>query len=244
MKQNQSEKELSELKRVFEKIVFGIQEHSIILLDTLGNILTWNKGAEKIKGYKADEIIGQHVNIFYLPEDRNLKLAEKLMKEAGKKGSAFHIGKRLRKNGEIFWGRMELTAIKNDAGGIIGYTKLTCPLSSSSELGSFWFDNDGIFHIVGSKELCTEEKIEEFRLIIRSAVHDQAICCVADLRAAALSVISLSHPSAARYKAIALISDTTTDLNAELVLNLLPKEIPGKIVRNREEGTDWVKQFM
>ena len=132
MHQIQSAKQISDLKKVFEQMMIGVQEYSVILLDTNGTILTWNKGVEKIKGYQANEIIGQHISIFYLPEDRNLKLAEKLMEEAKAKGSAVHIGKRIRKNGSIFWGRIELTAIKNEEGDVIGYTKMAIPLSNTT----------------------------------------------------------------------------------------------------------------
>jgi PAS domain S-box-containing protein len=120
--------EIAELKNVFGKMVVDVQECSVILLDLNGTILTWNKGAENIKGYTPEEIIGQHISIFYLPEDRNLKLAEKLMEEAKAHGSAVHTGKRIKKNGTIFWGRIELTAIKNDAGNVIGFTKMATPI--------------------------------------------------------------------------------------------------------------------
>lgn len=123
---------ITDLKKVFEQVMIGVQEYSVILLDPSGTILTWNKGVEKIKGYKANEIVGQHISIFYLPEDRNQKLAEKLMEEARLKGSAFHIGKRIRKNGSIFWGRIELTAIKSENGDLIGFTKMANPLSDTN----------------------------------------------------------------------------------------------------------------
>jgi PAS domain S-box-containing protein len=101
MNQNQNiESEIAELKKIFEQVMIGVKECSVILLDLNGTILTWNKGVESIKGYRAEEIIGQHISIFYLPEERNLKLAEKLMAEAKAKGSAVHIGKRIRKTGQ------------------------------------------------------------------------------------------------------------------------------------------------
>lgn len=106
-------------------MVAEIQDFAIILLDTDGTILTWNKGAEKIKGYNENEIVGQNFNIFYLPLDRQEKLSEKLLALAKKEGRAKHIGRRVRKDGTIYWGSILLTAIHDELANIIGFTKLT-----------------------------------------------------------------------------------------------------------------------
>ena len=102
-----------------------IQDVPIILLDKDGTILSWNKGAQRIKGYTEAEIIGQNFNIFYMPQDREAKLPESLLKQAAKEGRAKHIGRRVRKDGTIFWGSILITAIHNNKGEVIGYTKLT-----------------------------------------------------------------------------------------------------------------------
>jgi PAS domain S-box-containing protein len=102
-----------------------IQDYAIILLDLDGNILTWNKGVEKIKGYKANEIIGKNFRIFYLPRDRDEGLPEKLLDLAKKEGRAKHIGRRVRKDGTIYWGSILITALHDDDGNVVGFTKLT-----------------------------------------------------------------------------------------------------------------------
>jgi len=102
-----------------------IQDYAIVLLDLDGTILTWNKGVEKIKGYKADEIIGQNFNIFYMPSDRQDNLPQKLIGHAKKEGRAKHIGRRVRKDGTIFWGSILITAIHDEEGEVVGFTKLT-----------------------------------------------------------------------------------------------------------------------
>lgn len=108
-----------------ERMVRDIQEFEIILLDKDGTILTWNKGAEKIKGYKEHEILGQNFNIFYMPQDRERRLPEQLIEIAKREGSAKHIGKRVRKDGTTFWGSIVITAIYDDNGELTNFTKIT-----------------------------------------------------------------------------------------------------------------------
>lgn len=102
-----------------------IQDYAIVLLDLNGNILTWNKGVEQIKGYKQEEIIGQNFSIFYMPGDRQANLPQKLLDLAKTEGRAKHIGRRVRKDGSIFWGSILITALHDEEGEVVGFTKLT-----------------------------------------------------------------------------------------------------------------------
>jgi PAS domain S-box-containing protein len=113
------------LQQLHVKMVEEIQDYAIILLDLDGTILTWNKGVEKIIGYTKDEIIGQNFNIFYMPQDRQEKLPEKLLELAAREGRARHIGRRVKKDGTAFWGSILITAIHNESGETIGFTKLS-----------------------------------------------------------------------------------------------------------------------
>ena len=112
-------------------MVSEIQDYAIILLDVDGTILTWNKGAQAIKGYKASEILGQNFRIFYLPRDREEKLPEKLIELAIREGRARHIGRRVRKDGTTFWGSILITALHDEEGAVIGFTKLTKELGEN-----------------------------------------------------------------------------------------------------------------
>lgn len=116
---------IEKLEELYKRMVEEVQDYAIILLDTDGTILTWNKGVEKIKGYKSGEIIGQNFNIFYLPLDRQARLPEQLLELARQEGRAKHIGRRLRKDGTIFWGSILITALHDDEGNVLGFTKLT-----------------------------------------------------------------------------------------------------------------------
>ena len=112
-------------RNLYQKMIEEIQDYAIILMDIDGTILSWNKGAEKIKGYRAEEILGQNFRLFYLPQDRQAGLPEQLIDLAKKEGRARHIGRRLKKDGTIFWGSILITALHDDDGEVIGFTKLT-----------------------------------------------------------------------------------------------------------------------
>lgn len=112
------------LERLHKRMVEEIQDYAIILLDLDGTILSWNKGAEAIKGYKAEEIIGQNFNMFYMPKDRDM-LPYQLLSLAKKEGRARHIGRRVRKDGTTFWGSILITALHDEDGSVVGFTKLT-----------------------------------------------------------------------------------------------------------------------
>jgi PAS domain S-box-containing protein len=113
------------LEQLHSKMIEEIQDYAIVLLDLDGTILTWNKGVEQIKGYKSEEIIGQYFGIFYLPQDRQDGLPEKLLELAKREGRARHIGRRVRKDGTVFWGSISITALHDEENNVMGFTKLT-----------------------------------------------------------------------------------------------------------------------
>ena len=123
------EEKVKLLERLHKQMIAEIQDYAIILLDLDGTILSWNKGAEYIKGYKESEILGQNFRLFYTPQDRQAGLPEQLIELAKKEGRARHIGKRVRKDGKTFWGSILITALHDEEGHVIGFTKLTKELS-------------------------------------------------------------------------------------------------------------------
>jgi PAS domain S-box-containing protein len=106
-----------------------IEDYAILLLDKDGNVENWNKGAEKVKGYKAEEIIGKHFSIFYTPADKASKKPEMLINLARNTGRVFDEGWRVRKDNTRFWGSITITAMYNDEQDVIGYTKITRDLT-------------------------------------------------------------------------------------------------------------------
>jgi len=113
----------------FEAMISEVEDYAIFLLDTSGNVVSWNKGAEKIKGYKADEIIGKNFRLFYPAEDIEKGLPDRLMEEARVKGKVTHEGWRVRNNGYRFWGNVTITALHDGAGTVIGFLKVTKDLT-------------------------------------------------------------------------------------------------------------------
>lgn len=113
----------------YHKMVEEVEDYAILMLDSRGIVRNWNKGAQKIKGYSEEEILGSHFRIFYTKEDREAGLPEQLMTEAATKGKAAHEGWRVRKDGTTFWGSIVITALHNDAGNVIGFSKVTRDLT-------------------------------------------------------------------------------------------------------------------
>jgi len=118
---------------IYLRMIEEVEDYAILLLDKNGNIETWNKGAEKIKGYKRDEVIGKNFRIFYTEEDRKNSLPEKLITEASANGKAIYEGWRVRKDGTMFWGNIVVTAIHNEGGSLAGFTKVTRDLTEKKQ---------------------------------------------------------------------------------------------------------------
>lgn len=120
--------ELRQSEDRYHKMIEEVEDYAILLLDRDGFIQNWNKGAEKIKGYKEEEIVGKNFRIFYHPHDREKQLPEKLIHEATVNGKAIHEGWRLRKDGSQFWGSIVITAL-HEGDEIVGFSKVTRDLT-------------------------------------------------------------------------------------------------------------------
>jgi len=125
--------ELRRSEEKYHKMIEEVEDYAIILLDKDGFIQNWNKGAEKIKGYKEEEIVGKNFQEFYLPEDQHTGLPFKLLNEAKEKGKALYEGWRKRKDGSILWGSVVMTALHNEKGENIGFSKVTRDLTEKKQ---------------------------------------------------------------------------------------------------------------
>jgi PAS domain S-box-containing protein len=123
------EEALRQSEERFRLLIEGVVDYAIFMLDTEGIITSWNSGAQRIKGYRPDEIIGRHFAAFYPPEDvKDGKPWEELAL-ARRTGRAENEGWRLKKNGERFWARAVVSALYNSDGHLRGFAKVTQDLS-------------------------------------------------------------------------------------------------------------------
>ncbi|HYF00577.1 MAG TPA: PAS domain S-box protein [Planctomycetota bacterium] len=124
-----AQEELRRAEERFRLLVDGIREYALFMLDPTGRIVSWNPGAERLKGYKAEEAIGLHHGIFYPPEDRSAGKPRRLLETAVSEGQARDEGWRVRKDGSRFWADVLITALY-DAGGLLrGFSKVTRDLT-------------------------------------------------------------------------------------------------------------------
>jgi PAS domain S-box-containing protein len=125
----QAEQTLRESEERFRLLVEGAQDYAIFMLDPQGNIASWNAGAERIKGYRAAEIIGQHFSIFYPVEAIEARWPQQELEIAEAEGRFEDEGWRLRKDGSRFWANVVITAVRDKNGTLKGFSKITRDLT-------------------------------------------------------------------------------------------------------------------
>jgi PAS domain S-box-containing protein len=114
---------------IFNQLVASVEEYAIFALDITGNILTWNLGAEKLKGYAEGDVVGTHFSRFYTPEDIARNHPANELRIALNSGKYEEEGWRVRKDGSRFWAYVVITAIRNSEGVVVGFGKVTRDLT-------------------------------------------------------------------------------------------------------------------
>ena len=122
-----------ESSETFRQLVEGVQDVAIFMLDGAGRVSTWNSGAERIKGYRAEEIVGQHFSRFYPPEAVAEGKPARLLAIAARDGRVEDEGWRVRKDGARFWAEVTITALRDSEGAVIGFAKVTRDLTARKE---------------------------------------------------------------------------------------------------------------
>ena len=116
-------------ERQFQMLVEGITDYAVFLLDIEGHVTTWNSGAERIKGYTAEEIIGKHFSVFYTPEDQAAGVPRRLLQTAAQEGRVEVLDWRVRKDGRRFWANVVIDAVRDTSGKLLGFAKIVRDLS-------------------------------------------------------------------------------------------------------------------
>jgi PAS domain S-box-containing protein len=141
----------------FELLVQSVTDYAIYMLDLEGRVSSWNEGARRFKGYEADEIIGEHFSRFYTPEEREQQIPRMALETAEREGRFEAEGWRVRKDGSRFWANVVIDPIRDSAGQLVGFAKVTRDLTEKK---------------AAEEELRASE--ERFRMLVQS-VTDYAI---------------------------------------------------------------------
>ena len=128
-----AEDELRSSEQQFRLLVEGVTDYAIYMLDPEGTITSWNHGAERIKGYTRDEVLGQHFSKFYTAEDIALEIPVTALATASRQGRFETEGWRVRKDGSCFWASVLIDAIHDDQGKVIGFAKITRDITEKRE---------------------------------------------------------------------------------------------------------------
>jgi PAS domain S-box-containing protein len=115
--------------RIYQLLVESVRDYAIFMLDPSGYIASWNRGAERIKGYKADEIIGRHFSVFYPQQDIVAGKPPFELEVAERDGRFEDEGIRIRKDGTTFWANVVITAVRDNDGTLVGFAKVTRDLT-------------------------------------------------------------------------------------------------------------------
>src|ERR1043165_5147483 len=124
-RRREAEERLRQSEEMFRLLVSAVRDYAIFMLDPTGHIVTWNAGAERINGYKPDEIIGKHFAIFYPEVDKESHKPERELEIARRTGVYEEEGWRLRKDGSRFWSNVLITAVRDEQGELRGFAKVT-----------------------------------------------------------------------------------------------------------------------
>ena len=114
---------------LYRRLVESVVDYAIFMLDARGRVVTWNEGAERIKGYRSEDIIGKHFSVFYTPEDLERGKPAWELEVATREGRVEDEAWRVRKDGSLFWANVVITALHDDSGALTGFAKVTRDLS-------------------------------------------------------------------------------------------------------------------
>ncbi|MDX6804445.1 PAS domain S-box protein [Terrihabitans rhizophilus] len=128
-----AQRALKQSEERFRILVQGVADYAIYMLDAEGHVTNWNLGAQRIKGYGADEIVGHHFSRFYAEEDLANQLPARALETARRTGKFESEGWRIRKDGSRFWASVVIDAIHDEAGALIGFAKITRDMTERRE---------------------------------------------------------------------------------------------------------------
>ncbi|HEY0114468.1 MAG TPA: PAS domain S-box protein, partial [Allosphingosinicella sp.] len=132
----------------FQTLVNAVLDYAIYMIGADGTVLTWNPGARRFKGYEPEEIVGRPYSTFFLPEDRESGLPERILGTAAREGRFEGEGWRLRKDGTRFWAHAVVDAIRDGDGKLSGFAKITRDLTEKREAEQALFNSEQRFRML------------------------------------------------------------------------------------------------
>ena len=170
----------------FRLLVQSVVEYAIFMLDPTGRVTNWNAGAERIKGYKPSDIIGQHFSRFYTAEDQERGVPKRALETARETGRYEAEGWRVRKDGTRFWASVVIDAIRNDDGELIGFAKVTRDMTEKREAQLRLEDS--------REQLFRSQKMEALGQLTGGLAHDFNNLLTAILGASDLALRNIHDP--------------------------------------------------
>ena len=181
---------LLDAERHFRLLVQSITDYAIFMLDPEGRVASWNPGAQRIKGYSADEIMGEHFSRFYTPEESEAGVPKRALETARETGRFEAEGWRIRKDGSRFWANAVIDAVKDEQGTLIGFAKITRDMTEKREAQ---------LHLQESRDqLFRSQKMEALGQLTGGLAHDFNNLLTAILGACNLAMRNLSDEARLR----------------------------------------------
>jgi PAS domain S-box-containing protein len=160
----QAHSELVASEARYRRLIEAVVDYAIFQLDPAGNVTTWNPGAERIKGYTPQEIIGRSFSQFYTPEDLQLGVPQRALSEAADQGRFEAEGWRMRKDGSRFWASVVIDRITDEAGNIVGFAKVTRDVTDRKQA------QEELKHV--QEQLVASQKLEAVGQLSGGIAHD------------------------------------------------------------------------
>lgn len=216
--------------RYYELLVDGVRDYAILMLDNDGHVTSWNAGAERIKGYQRDEIIGQHFSCFYPEEERRSGRPERELEIAQTKGRFEEEGWRVRRDGSRFWANVIVSAMRDEAGTLRGFSKITRDISerksAADQIGRLNADLKLQVAQLAAANRELEQKNRENEMFVYSVSHD--------LRSPLVNLQGFSNE----------LTLVCQDLREILVENPLPSDVQTRALALIDDDMGESTQFM